>query len=323
MATQPSMGAAQDVRAPVGRSPAASEPAACSICGHDRSTPVAISEDFAGSGGARFQVVRCDDCGLLYVDPRPGGAAPAPPDARPTDLGRFRGGWLRRWLRSSHAAARVLAVEGDDHETSAALLAVARSSWSVHAVRAEALLGAAEGGGAADGEAPGAAAPLPPASFDVALLGGALERTRSPQALLRAVRGLLAPGAKLAVVVHNAQTPEFALFGGRHWGGYGAPRPLHVFTPATLARLAAAAGLEVRALETAADSRTWFASVSNLLVDWRGPAALRRLAQRPPAALRAAVASVAALQAAVGQGAALRALLRRPAVDVAPAGRRP
>ena len=45
---------------------------ACCICGVDESEPIAVGEDFEyRTSPDSFQAVRCQRCGLVYLDPRP------------------------------------------------------------------------------------------------------------------------------------------------------------------------------------------------------------------------------------------------------------
>jgi hypothetical protein len=110
------------------------------------------------------------------------------------------------------------------------------------------VLGGGAGGLALDGNSGGATLTLPddgetfdalePRSFDAAFVNGAVEQVRDPVALLRRVRKALRPGGALSVLVGSgdlARLPSDA-----------ALLPRHVFGPATLLRLAIAAGFEPR-----------------------------------------------------------------------------
>jgi SAM-dependent methyltransferase len=139
-----------------------------------------------------------------------------------------------------------------------------------------------------------------------------VEHLPDPLATLRAVAALLAPGGRVVVVTDNAGSPDFGLFGGRHWGGFHFPRHTYLFDRRTLARLGEAAGLEVERVSTAVSPVNWVYSVRNWLDDWGG---LRWLVNR--FSLRSAFAlGVFTLMdmplSFVGLGAILHGRFRKP-----------
>lgn len=79
---------------------------------------------------------------------------------------------------------------------------------------------------------------LEPRSFDAAFVNGAVEQVRDPVALLRRVRRALRPGGALTVLVGSGDLGRLP--------STEALLPRHVFGPATLLRLAIAAGFEPR-----------------------------------------------------------------------------
>jgi SAM-dependent methyltransferase len=92
------------------------------------------------------------------------------------------------------------------------------------------------------GTLPGAA--LPPESYDLVTLWHALEHVPSPMATLEAVRSLLRPGGRVAVVCPLCDSLAARWFGPA-WYGLDLPRHLTHFTRATLRRHVEAAGLAV------------------------------------------------------------------------------
>jgi len=87
-------------------------------------------------------------------------------------------------------------------------------------------------------------AALEPESADVIVLSCILEHEISPLPLLRRCRERLARGGRIVVKV-----PNYACVGrwlrGSRWCGYRWPDHVNYFTPATLAAMARAAGLQV------------------------------------------------------------------------------
>jgi hypothetical protein len=47
------------------------EEVACELCGADNATPVITTRDYWHGVAGRFTFVRCNDCGLIYLNPRP------------------------------------------------------------------------------------------------------------------------------------------------------------------------------------------------------------------------------------------------------------
>lgn len=90
---------------------------------------------------------------------------------------------------------------------------------------------------------------LPEAAFDVVTLSHVIEHVHDPQALLQECRRVLRPGGRIVVVTPNAESWLHRRY-GRLWLGLDPPRHLHVFTLASLARLAHAAELQIVRLDT-------------------------------------------------------------------------
>jgi len=313
---------------------AASEPlelveAACCICGTDDAQPLAVGEDFEyRTSPDSFRAVRCNGCGLIYLNPRPEGAALArayPASYHAFDFSEERYGVVfkvrrrleaRRLLASCQGlgdAPRVLDIgcgdgfhlrllrdfggthlrlEGVDADPRA-VQAARRSGLHVHQGLVERL-------------------GLPQAAYDLAILIQTIEHVEDPAGLLRTVLALLRPGGRLLVVTDNVATLDFRLFAGRHWGGYHFPRHLNLFSRATLRALAVQTGFEVAELGTQVSPVNWVYSVRNLLVDYRAPRVLvERFSLEAPVAL-AAFTALDWTSHALGHGALLRAVLRRP-----------
>jgi SAM-dependent methyltransferase len=139
-----------------------------------------------------------------------------------------------------------------------------------------------------------------------------VEHLPDPLATMCSVARLLAPGGRVVVVTDNVGSPDFALFGGRHWGGYHFPRHTYLFDRTTLARLGIQAGLSVERLATAVSPVNWVYSLRNWLDDWGGPRWLvNRLSLRSVVAL-GMFTLFDGLLASVGRGAILQGLFRKP-----------
>jgi SAM-dependent methyltransferase len=149
--------------------------------------------------------------------------------------------------------------------------------------------------------------------FRAATLHNVLEHVHDPRRLLAEARRVLAPGGWLVVQVPNAGSLQGRLF-GRRWAAVDVPRDLYYYTPALLARLLESAGFEVAAVvhrtsflhpPTAVVSllpwldpqRIWAGEAGGSLV---GGTMLRRSTW---AAATLAVAPAAWLESALGAGA--------------------
>jgi SAM-dependent methyltransferase len=210
-----------------------------------------------------FSISRCAGCGLVATVPQPddqalayyyrgaySGAAGATPGAYQLGpMGRWtarrRVGVLRRHLELS-AGTRVLEV-GCGY---GALLSLLHRECGCQAVGLD--FDAGSIAGALDRDAIDyrvgtlETAELPPASFDAVLFFQSLEHLREPIQALRAATRLLKPGGVCVVEVPDFDGGWRHVFQGR-WFPLLVPQHLFHFTPATLSRGLAAAGLEPEA----------------------------------------------------------------------------
>jgi SAM-dependent methyltransferase len=325
--------AAGNTAAPATRGLALSH-VACCVCGAEDCVPVGIGEDFEyRTSPDTIIAMRCRSCGLIYLDPRP---APAelpriyPPNYHAFDFSPERFGFVyrvRRWLEARRALqwchgltddARILDVGCGDGFHLRLLRDFGHRGWTLDGVVAsERAVDAARRAGLTVHHGTVEQLELPPASYDLILLIATIEHVDDPAAVLRAVHRLLKPGGRAVIVTDNTATVDFAVFGGRHWGGYHFPRHFNLFNRATLERLGATASLEVESVETVVSPVNWVYSLRNTLVDWGAPSwIVERFSLRSPVALAAFTLVDTAHQIA-GSGALLRVMLRRPATSAA------
>jgi SAM-dependent methyltransferase len=201
-------------------------------------------------GPGEFRLVRCDGCGLAYLDPRPGPADIgayyptrywAPPTAEGTahyvDAGMRRALTL---LAREYPGGRVLdvgcgvgnmpalmrergldAVGLEPYEHAAQ---IARERYGLEVVCS--FLQDAE---------------LPEGSFDAITMFDVLEHVHDPVGDLRTAYSLLKPGGAVVIKVPNFAALQAGLF-GPWWYWLDPPRHLFNFTPRSLARALEAAG---------------------------------------------------------------------------------
>jgi hypothetical protein len=116
----------------------------------------------------------------------------------------------------------------------------------------------------------------------------------------------------VVALLNNLASPAFSWFGGRHWGGYDAPRQRRVLSRDGLARLADGAGFELAGVAGVAAAGPWVRSLHRWLTDWNAPA---WLARRFSAQARVAPALLHLLDVALrasGRSTFMAATFRRP-----------
>ncbi|HEY6563464.1 MAG TPA: class I SAM-dependent methyltransferase, partial [Pirellulaceae bacterium] len=264
------------------------EPALCCLCGIEDVDPIGVGEDFEyRTCRDTFLAVRCRRCGMVYLNPRP--APSEHPRIYPDHYHAFDfrpEGWgivyrVRRWLEARRAlrwchglppTARILDVGCGDGFHLKLLRDFGHPDWSLEGVELDPrAVAAAERselkihcGKVEDLD-------LPRDTYNLILLIMTIEHVSDPVRLVGALARLLAPGGRLIIVTDNASSPDFHVFRGRHWGGYHFPRHFHLFTRATLSRLAELVGLRVEHIVTPLSPVNWVYSVRNWIDDWGGP----------------------------------------------------
>ena len=305
------------------------EPVACCICGRVDAQQVGVGEDFEYHTTAQsFLAVRCPDCGVVYLDPRPSldDLPVIYPDSYHafafeaeqfgivhTVRSRLEARRLLRAGRGLPANATVVDVGCGDGFHLDLLHRFGPSGWQLQGVDTDArAVAAARRRGFTVHEHSVSDAPIEPGSVDMVLCIQTIEHVGDPVAVLAAIRTMLKPGGRLYLITDNTGSPDFALSKGRHWGGYHFPRHWNLFDKKSMRALAGAAGLEVDQLATTVSPVNWTYSVRNLLVDWGAPAWLYRQFSLEAAPALAVFTALDALMTLVGRGALLRVILRRP-----------
>jgi len=236
------------------------EDVCCPLCGANRPSLVHQVRDWMYSLGGPFNLVRCGQCRVLYLNPRP--TIREVPGFYPTDYAAYArealqdGPWLRRRLRLYGLAKRCRAVArlakgGQLLDVGCATgdyLALMRDHGGWHTVgiemdeRAAALARERYGLQVYSGSVD--EVNLPPASFDVITLWDVLEHLPDPRSSLARIASWLRPNGWLVIRTPDASS-LYARIWGRYWAGLDAPRHVVVFDRASLAHLLAETGLKV------------------------------------------------------------------------------
>jgi SAM-dependent methyltransferase len=241
------------------RSEARLEYVCCNLCGADDPHLLFQGWDRLHGKPGRFRMVQCQECGLIYLNPRPVISeidryypADYPPHLAPVQAAKGR---ISRWdvrygLNKRLRALTALQPRGrllDVGCATGAFIAFAREQgWDVHGVE---LADTAASFCRNVLHLPVVTGDLlqtdyPAESFDVITLWTVLEHLHDPLATLHEIRRILQPSGLLALALPNVESLD-AQFFGPAWAGYDVPRHLYIMPNVTLERMLAQAGFSV------------------------------------------------------------------------------
>lgn len=265
---------------------------ACPGCGEVRSTVARQGKDWLLNEPIMLTIVRCESCGLHYLNPRP----------RQDTIGRYYTSAYPPYLSRGEVRSEVRGLKGlalreafgapdrrpvgKDRAIARAALAVKRGEsfgfgvpwhgrgrlldfgcgggkflrrmrdvgWDVTGIDfSETAVQAVRDAGLKALQGTLPHPELSPGSFDVVTMRHALEHVPDPQAVLRAARELLAPGGRLVI-----QVPNFAGWDVNYFGdaAIALDLPIHLthFTPQTLRAMVERAGFAAVTMRTPARS---------------------------------------------------------------------
>jgi len=238
----------------------------CNLCGANDTELVYVEKDRLMKLPGAFRLVRCKQCGLLYINPRPTreeikyyypreyGPYNITPQDEPswiTRLDHSYGYWKRaRLVKAAHPqGGRILDV---GCAMGNFLQMMTRfGSWELYGldISAGATQYARERYGLSVFTGELAEAGYPDSYFDVVTMWDVMEHVHDPASTLTEVHRILKPGGLFLLRVPNVDTWDARLF-GPYWVGYDAPRHLFVFSPATLRSLLRKAGFQVHKMRS-------------------------------------------------------------------------
>lgn len=237
------------------------ETANCILCGESETRLAFTGKDRLEVTADPFSIVRCQRCGLLFLNPRPTREemgryypyskykdefTPAIEDD-PSVVSRLNRLYhIERICRSVEWVKREGQLLDVGCATGNFLERVRRrGNWRVYGVEVnEEAARYAQNRFGLDvfiGEL--GAAGYPDHSFDVVTLWNVLEHLHSPLDTLREIRRLLRDDGALILSVPNVESLDARLFGDC-WIGLDPPRHLYAFSPKTLRSVLSKAGLE-------------------------------------------------------------------------------
>jgi SAM-dependent methyltransferase len=301
----------------------------CCVCESADSTLIGKGKDFEyGTSSQSFSAMRCNSCGLIYLNPRPkmnGVQIIYPPSYHAYNFSKknfglvyqIRSGLeIRRLLnhcRSLPDDARILDIGCGDGFHLNLLRKFGKKTWSLegvdmnkHAVEAATSSGLKVHLGAIE------EIDLPEEHYDLVFMIMTIEHIEKPDAVLSAVHKVLKKGGRLVIVTDNTDSVDFKFFKRGHWGGYHFPRHFNLFNHNSLSRLAEKSGFKIERLTTIVSPVNWVYSIHNTLVDWKKPKWLiSRFTLKSIVSLSVFTALDFVLQK-FGKGALLQATLRKP-----------
>ncbi len=301
----------------------------CPVCQCARSGAVSASgPDFEYDTVAEeFSFVRCPECGVLYLNPRPEISELEriyPPDYNPYhfDDSRTLTVRIRHWLEISKAKSfkdiipeSAVILDGGCGGTGFldSLRQASPSGWSLWGNDIDpAVLERIEE--AKFNVLPGRFEDLSGYDdfFDVIFLKQVMEHLARPRQTMLSAACMLKPGGILVVETPNENSWDAEWFAGRYWGGYHFPRHWTIFNRVSLSNLGAMVGLEVVDVSFMLSPSFWVQSVHHFLKDNRWPLWTRSFFSHVNPLAMAAACVMDVLQLAIsGKTSNMRMIFRK------------
>lgn len=236
------------------------ETVSCNLCSGTQQELLWEGRDWAYGSPGRFTMVRCIECGLIFLNPRPtldemGLYYPEDYEPYQRTVSTMHSQWLdlvqRIKLRPRVRIVMRLTQGGHLLDVGCAAGGFIRElrrlgGWHVQGVEinAKAACFARQQLGLDVFCGQLTDARFPSDSFDIVTMWDVLEHMHDPLATVKEVRRILRPGGVFLSSTPNANSLDAKIF-GRYWIGFDFPRHLYVFSSSTLAALLLKAGLEL------------------------------------------------------------------------------
>ena len=232
-------------------------------------------------------MMRCNSCGLIYLNPRPVVSEFKkiyPPTYHAYNFSENNFGFpykvrskIEKWRLLNDCSslpdnARILDVGCGDGFHLSLLAKSGKKNWSLegvdvdkHAIEAATLKGLKVHLGTVE------EVDLPAESYDLIFMIMTIEHLERPDKTICNIKRLLKKGGRLVIVTDNTGSFDFTFFRKHYWGGYHFPRHWNLFNRPSLRRLAEKTGFEVESLKTIISPVNWVYSIHNSLVDHGRP----------------------------------------------------
>lgn len=222
----------------------------CDLCGQNQISILYAGDTWQVPAPAGIALVRCENCHLMYLNPRPGTEEIA--EYYPEDYGAYHTAvedersTINRWLRRRKWAKRRKIIEQLSKRSQGYILDVGSSTglflnemvqagWQASGVElSHSAANYARNRFNLDifeGTLP--EAPFPSKLFDVITFWDVLEHTQSPKANLNRAYELLKVRGCILVHIPNWDSLDRKIF-EPYWCGYDPPRHLYTFTSQTM-----------------------------------------------------------------------------------------
>jgi SAM-dependent methyltransferase len=245
----------------------------CGLCGSNRYEPFLTRGDLLLFIPGDFHYVKCLDCGLVYLNPRP--TADSMDEIYPRDYHQYSFGYGRdfynpfRAMRYYGLKKRVRAIQKikntgkllDVGCSSGDFLFVARemTDWDVHGVEpshsasryAKEQLGLDVYNGSLE------QAPFSDDTFDIVTIWNVLEHLPDPLSSLKRINSLLRQDGLLVLNTPNLGSLDARIF-GHYWTGFEIPRHFYVFSRITLKETLQKAGFKLMKTQCIYGSHAYF-----------------------------------------------------------------
>ena len=301
----------------------------CCVCGSDDAEPVGAGKDFEyNTSPDTFLAVRCNSCGLIYLNPRPDISEfekiyPGNYHAYNFSVKGFGVVYkMRSWLEAKRllnyceglpADARILDVGCGDGFHLKLLRQYGKKSWKLEGIDMDKrAVDMAKNAGLIAHRGSIESIDLPQNTYDLAYMIQTIEHVEKPDEVLRRIRNFLKPGGKLVIVTDNTGSLDFKFFKKVYWGGYHFPRHWNLFNRNSLTRLAEKIDFEVASLETQVSPVNWIYTIHNWLVDKKAPCWLINRFTLKSAVSLFFFTMLDFVMQKFRKGANIRAILRKP-----------
>jgi len=265
------------------------ERCSCPLCGQDRPAFFLAGSDRLHGTPSRYQLVRCGNCALVYLSPRPTLDEIAriyPPEYGPHQVVKCRASALRRvdiafgMGKRARFVDRYTAGPGRVLDVGCAtgefLLEMRGRGWQVAGVEispSAAQIAIDAGLDVHVGTVESGAFEL--GRLDLVTLWDVIEHLHDPVKTVREINCLLKPGGVLVFSTPDLDALDARLFGD-YWAGLDIPRHLCLFDGPTASRLLASTGFELVAQQYLTGSyHVFLMSLQARLRDARWPASIR------------------------------------------------
>lgn len=271
----------------------------CPLCGSERAFVLFDAKDHQQKVAGRFEVARCRDCRLIFLDPMPAASKiegyyavedfyPYETAAR-SSFRRLKNRFLsfcttihfKTPRRALHRLAallffpikkklvplppsgnKILDIGCGNGEY---LLNLREIGWDVYGCElSKSGAAAAKRSGLRVVQGSVFDAHYPDAFFDAIRLEQVFEHIHQPDSLLAEIRRILKPAGLLIIGVPHGESLSFQIF-GRHWGLLGVPFHLFQYSSGTLQKVLSRNGFQVLEFKYLPTLPCWLWSINNFL----------------------------------------------------------